>query len=338
AVGDIDGYPETAPADGDRIRLLDPDSPAYVIYTSGSTGRPKGVVVSHRSVLNYLRWALQAYPGLGEVAVLHSPVSFDLTVTTLYGTLLAGGCIRVADLAGALADGAGGLSCSFLKATPSHLALLNTAPDEFSPTGELVVGGEPLVAEMLEQWRRAHPTAAVINEYGPTETTVGCMEYRIEPREQVVPGPVSIGRPIWNMRVFVLDGLLRPVPVGVAGELYVAGVGLARGYLGRAGLTAQRFVACPFGSAGERMYRTGDVVRWSGAGELEFVGRADEQVKIRGFRIEPGEIEAVLRRHDDVGEVVVVAREDQPGVKRLVAYVVAGQGTAPGADELRELV
>ncbi|MCA1681611.1 MAG: amino acid adenylation domain-containing protein, partial [Actinobacteria bacterium] len=336
AVGDTDGYPDTNPTDGDRIRPLNPINPAYVIYTSGSTGRPKGVVVSHHSVLNYIRWAIQAYPSLQDVAVLHSPVSFDLTVTTLYGPLLAGGCIRLADLTGDLADRDrdAGMPCTFLKATPSHLALLKTLPDAFSPAGDLVVGGEQLSGEMVEEWRRTHPTATVINEYGPTETTVGCMEYRIEPREQVVPGPVSIGRPIANMRVYVLDAGLRPVPIGVAGELYVAGVGLARGYLNRAGLTAQRFVSCPFGVAGERMYRTGDVVRWTVAGELEFVGRADDQVKIRGFRVELGEVEAALRRHGGVGEAVVVAREDQPGVKRLVCYVVPVEGRAPEPGEL----
>jgi Non-ribosomal peptide synthetase modules and related proteins len=183
------------------------------------------------------------------VAILHSPVSFDLTVTTLYGPLLVGGCIRVAELTEDLHDRDSGtaMPCAFLKATPSHLALLKALPDAFCPTGDLVVGGEQLLGEVVDEWRRTHPTATVINEYGPTETTVGCMEYRIEPGANVVPGPVSIGRPVWNTQLYVLDAGLRPVPIGTPGELCVAGAGLARGYLDRPGLTADRFVACPFG-------------------------------------------------------------------------------------------
>ncbi|MCA1703271.1 MAG: amino acid adenylation domain-containing protein, partial [Actinobacteria bacterium] len=325
AVGDTDDYPDSNPTDSDRLWSLNPINPAYVIYTSGSTGRPKGVMVSHRSVLNYIRWAIQAYPSLRDVAILHSPVSFDLTVTTLYGPLLAGGCIRLADLTGDLLDRDCGAEtpCTFLKATPSHLALLKTLPDSFSPTGDLVVGGEQLLGEVVDEWRRTHPTATVINEYGPTETTVGCMEYRIEPGEQVVAGPVSIGRPTWNTQLYVLDGSLRPVPIGAPGELCVAGAGLARGYLNRPGLTAERFVACPFGAWGSRMYRTGDLVRWRGDGKLEFLGRVDEQLKIRGFRVEPGEVEAALASHPEVAQAAVILREDQPDHKRLVAYVIS---------------
>ncbi|MCA1681619.1 MAG: amino acid adenylation domain-containing protein, partial [Actinobacteria bacterium] len=332
-VAALGGYPDINPTDGDRARPLSPVNPAYAIYTSGSTGQPKGVVVSHRSVRNYLLWAIQAYPSLRDVAILHSPVSFDLTVTTLYGPLLVGGCIRVAELTEDLHDRDSGtaMPCAFLKATPSHLALLKVLPDAFCPTGDLVVGGEQLLGEVVDKWRRTHPTATVINEYGPTETTVGCMEYRIEPGTRVVPGPVSIGRPVWNTQVYVLDGALRLVPPGVVGELYIAGAQVARGYLHRPGLTAQRFVACPFGAPGERMYRTGDRVRWTAEGIIEYLGRADEQVKIRGFRIEPGEIESVLAQHPNVSEAAVIAREEDSGHKRLVAYLVAAEAGVLGA-------
>ncbi|WP_447001975.1 non-ribosomal peptide synthase/polyketide synthase [Saccharothrix isguenensis] len=325
-------YPDTDPSDVDRSAPLSPDNPAYVIYTSGSTGRPKGVVAEHRSVLNYLLWAVEVYPGLGGVSVLHSSVSFDLTVTTLFGPLLAGGRIRVSELA---EDVEAGEQATFLKATPSHLSLLTTVPAELSPTGELVLGGEQLVGEVVEEWRRANPTATVVNEYGPTETTVGCMEHRIEPGEPLPPGPVSIGRAAWNTRLHVVDRGLRLVPIGVPGELCVAGAGLARGYLDRPGLTASSFVACPFGEPGERMYRTGDLVRWRGDGTMEFLGRIDEQVKVRGFRVEPGEIDAVLMRHDGVAEAVTVARPDDAGRNRLISYVVPSGGAAPDDADLR---
>ncbi|VVJ19160.1 Polyketide synthase modules and related proteins [Amycolatopsis camponoti] len=298
---DAAGFPDHAPE-----VALDPEHPAYVIYTSGSTGRPKGVVVSHRAAANYLRWAVDAYPGLGGTAVLHSSVSFDLTVTTLFGPLLAGGRIRVADVLEAEP-----VPCTFLKATPSHLPVLAGDPRD------LVVGGEQLLGDVLDRWRQAHPGATVINEYGPTETTVGCMEYRVEPGDAVPAGAVPIGHPIRNTRLYVLDAGLNPVPPGIPGELYIAGDGLARGYLDRPGLTASRFVACPFGPPGERMYRSGDRVTRRPDGELVYHGRADEQVKIRGHRIEPGEIEAALRAHPAVTDAAVLARDG-----RLIAYVV----------------
>ncbi|MEU4445217.1 non-ribosomal peptide synthase/polyketide synthase [Actinosynnema sp. NPDC050801] len=324
--------PGTNPSDVDRVAPLSPDNPAYVIYTSGSTGRPKGVVVGHRSAVNYLSWATAVYPGLGGVAVLHSPVTFDLTVTTLFGPLLAGGRIRVSELA---EDAAVGEQATFLKATPSHLPLLGTVPADMSPTGDLVVGGEQLLGEVVDEWRQANPTATVVNEYGPTEATVGCMEHRIEPGEHVAPGPVPIGRAAWNTRLHVVDRGLRLVPIGVAGELCVAGEGLARGYLNRPGLTASSFVACPFGEPGERMYRTGDLVRWRGDGTMEYLGRIDEQVKVRGFRVEPGEVESALLRHPDVAEAVVVARDDGRGHAVLVAYLVPVE-EEPSTEELRE--
>ncbi|WP_447009850.1 non-ribosomal peptide synthase/polyketide synthase [Saccharothrix hoggarensis] len=320
--------------DRDRTRPLTTRDPAYVIYTSGSTGRPKGVVVEHRSVVNYLSWAGEVYPGLRGAAVLHSPVSFDLTVTTLLGPLLVGGRVLVHELA---EDAKPAERATFLKATPSHLPLLGAVPAELSPSGDLVVGGEQLLGEVVDEWRRANPTATVVNEYGPTEATVGCMEHRVEPGDPLAPGPVPIGHPAWNTRLYVVDDLLNPVPVGVPGELCIAGDGLARGYLDRPGLTASRFVACPFGEPGGRMYRSGDLVRRRADGTVEYLGRIDDQVKIRGHRIEPGEVEAALLAHPGVAEAAVVARDTGQGHARLVAYLVH---TGAGADaaELREFL
>ncbi|MEU3736341.1 non-ribosomal peptide synthase/polyketide synthase [Streptomyces sp. NPDC032198] len=322
------------PDDERRTRPLRPHHPAYVIYTSGSTGVPKGVVVEQRNLVDYLEWAGRSYPSAGGSALLHSSVSFDMTVTALLTPLTVGGSVCVGSL-----DEAGlpATAPTLLKGTPSHLPLLEALPGHASPTGDLLLAGEALTAEALDSWRSAHPEVTVRNVYGPTETTVSCTEHRIAPGTDpasgltsgLASGPLPIGRPLANTRLYVLGSGLLPVPAGVPGELYVAGHGVARGYLGRPGLTGERFVACPFGEPGERMYRTGDLVRWNTDGELEYLGRADDQVKVRGFRIEPGEIAAVLDRHATVSHAAVVVREDRPGDKRLVAYVVPAH---PGQD------
>jgi amino acid adenylation domain-containing protein len=329
----------SAPAAG----LVGPDHLAYVIYTSGSTGRPKGVMVQHRGLVNYLTWAIREYgveEGL-EVPV-HSAAGFDLTVTSLFAPLLAGGSLLllpeergVEGLGEALRSGG---SYSLLKVTPAHLGLLGQGLTEGaleSRLGSLIIGGEALLGEAFADWRRVSPSTRVFNEYGPTETVVGCTAYEVPPGTGL-QGPVPIGRPIANTRVYILDARLLLAPFGVAGELYVGGVGVTRGYLARPDLTAERFVPDPFSAEpGARLYRTGDQVRYTAGGDLEFLGRRDDQVKIRGFRIELGEIEAALASHPGVREAVVLAREDSPGERRLVGYFLPAVDPAPNVDELR---
>ncbi|MFD1539772.1 amino acid adenylation domain-containing protein, partial [Nonomuraea guangzhouensis] len=316
----VDDNPGQA-ADPPPAALARPANLAYAIYTSGSTGRPKGVLVERRQLAAYLACCLRDYPGLAGTALLHSSVSFDLSVTTLWGPLAAGGRIHVGTL-----DDPDDVPLSFLKVTPSHLPLLENGPRDRTPSlplpegepgdrtpglplpedepgdrspgrGELVIGGEALHGDTLGRWRKAHPGATVVNEYGPTEATVGCVAFRLASGDDTPDGAVPIGRPMLGARAYVLDAGLRPVPPGERGELYVAGTGVARGYRGRPGGTAERFVADPHGPSGERMYRTGDVVRLLPDGNLEYLGRSDDQVKVRGHRIEPGEIEAALSRH-----------------------------------------
>ncbi|MDT0464462.1 non-ribosomal peptide synthetase [Streptomyces gibsoniae] len=294
--------------------------PAYVIYTSGSTGEPKGVVIEHRSLNLYLAWARQAYPALSGSALVHSPVAFDLTVTGLWGPLTAGGEVHLVDLDAPAAV----VKPTFVKATPSHLALFGILPDEYAPSGQLVLGGELLLGAALDEWRSRNPQVTVVNEYGPTETTVGCAEFRIEPTDPVTEGGVTIGHPIWNTRWFVLDSHLNPVPVGVTGELHIGGDLLARGYLGNPGATATRFVANPFGAPGERMYRTGDLVRRRPDGRLDFVARADNQVKVRGFRVELGDIEAVMAAQPGIAAAAATVH----GGDRLIGYVVPADADA----------
>ncbi|MFE9613501.1 non-ribosomal peptide synthase/polyketide synthase [Streptomyces sp. NPDC006012] len=312
-----------------------PAHAAFVIFTSGSTGTPKAVVVEHRSLVAYLAWAVDTYESLRTRALVHSPIAFDLTATGLYGPLICGGCVELVAWSSSTgpttSDGI--TRPDFVKATPSHLQLLGAVADEFSPGGQLVLGGESLLGDALDTWRAGHPGVTVLNEYGPTETTVGCTVFRIEPGDALPPGVITIGTPVWNTQIYVLDERLRPAPVNTPGELYVAGDLVTRGYHGRPGLTANRFVANPYGPAGSRMYRTGDLARWTHAGLLEFAGRTDDQVKIRGFRIELGEIEAVLAAAPEIAHAAVVVREDQPGDRRIVAYLApeAGQSLDVGA-------
>jgi amino acid adenylation domain-containing protein len=305
------------------------DNLAYVIYTSGSTGSPKGAMVTQKGLKNYLNWAAATY-GLkeGGVTPVHTPIGFDLTVTSLYPALLVGGrveMVREGEGVEGLVEGIRrGGGYNLLKITPSHLEMLK---EEIGGGRErvgaevVVVGGEMLTRESVRWLVEGEGKARVINEYGPTETVVGCCVYEVEEIEG--DGGAPIGRPIANTQLYVLDHNQQPVPAGVAGELYIGGVGVGRGYLNRQSLSAEKFVPDPFcKQAGARLYRSGDLARWTPDRNLEFLGRIDQQVKIRGYRIEPGEIEAVLNRQPGVQQAVVEAREDEPGQKRLVAYVV----------------
>ncbi|MFP2895292.1 amino acid adenylation domain-containing protein [Corallococcus sp. 4LFB] len=324
-----------------------PEHLAYVLYTSGSTGRPKGALIDHRGVVNYLAWCARTYPGEGGLgAPVHSPLAFDLTVTSLLLPLARGQGVRlvseqddVEGLAAALREHRG---YALVKLTPSHLLLLSRllSPGEAAgATGAFVIGGEALTHELLAFWRTHAPATRLFNEYGPTETVVGCCVYEVDGKDAppaLATGPVPIGRPIANVESHVLDAHLGLVPVGVPGELYIGGVPLARGYGNRPELTAERFVPHPFSDVpGARLYRTGDRVRRRPDGVLEFLGRIDSQVKLRGYRIELGEVEAVMVQHPNLREAVAVVREDAPGDQRLVAYVVPQEGQTVDIAALR---
>ena len=305
--------------------------PAYVIYTSGSTGTPKGTVMSARTVVNLLTWhtsQIQSSPG-SKVAQF-AAVGFDVSVQEILSALFAGKVLVIVpgevrrDPCGFL-DWLEENAINEVFAPTLVIEALAEAANERgrgpSALRQLVQAGEPLIlSKQMREFLAEGCEKHLHNHYGPTETHAATA-FNLGTRVTDWPPAAPIGRPIWNTRVYVLDGQLQPVPVGVVGELYIAGDGLARGYLDRAGLTAERFVANPF-TDGSRMYRTGDLVRWLSGGDLEFIGRCDHQVKIRGFRIELGEIENCLIRHSAVAQATVLAREDTSGQKQLVAYVV----------------
>ncbi|MEU9605616.1 amino acid adenylation domain-containing protein [Streptomyces sp. NPDC048057] len=313
--------------DADRVTALRPAHPAYVIYTSGSTGRPKGVVVTHGSLAAYVRDCRARYPSSTGVSLLTASISFDAAVTGLYPPLIAGGRVHVEGRSTPLAEQR--TPPTQMDVTPSHLELMNSLPRAAHPSHSLMIGGEALHGPVLERWRRRHPDVTVHNLYGPTEATVNCTDHRIAPGDPTPPGPVPIGRPLDGVRLFVLDTALGLLPPGAVGELYVAGWGLARGYLGLPALTAERFVADPFGPPGTRLYRTGDLARRLPDGALEYVGRADGQVKVRGHRIELGEVEAALGALPEVDRCAVVVQERSAEDRRLLAYVVPAAGAGP---------
>ncbi|MCZ4123117.1 non-ribosomal peptide synthetase [Streptomyces sp. H39-S7] len=343
SIDEQSGYAAEDVTDAERRAPLSAADAAYVIYTSGSTGRPKGVVVPHEGIVNRLAW-MQAEYGLTprDRVLQKTPSGFDVSVWEFFWTLTEGATLVVARPEGHrdpayLAELIRAEEITTAHFVPSMLQVFLQEPTAARCTrlSRVICSGEALPGDLRERFFQVLD-AELHNLYGPTEASVDVTYWACRP--DAGSEPVPIGRPVWNTRAYVLDAALRPVPAGVTGELYVAGIQLARGYLGRAGLTAERFVADPFGPAGGRMYRTGDVARWSEHGVLEFVGRADDQVKIRGFRIELGEIEAVLSAHPAVGHAAVVVREDRPGDKRLVAYAVASAGTALDPAALRTRV
>ncbi|AVF26547.1 non-ribosomal peptide synthase/polyketide synthase [Paenibacillus larvae] len=300
---------------------------AYVIYTSGSTGKPKGVLIEHQGLTNYIWWAKEVYvKGEKTNFPLYSSISFDLTVTSLFTPLVTGNTIiayRGEDKTELLANIVKDPRVDIIKLTPAHLHVLKemNIADE-STVRKMIVGGENLSTRLAESISSQFTDGLeLFNEYGPTETVVGCMIYRYDAekdRRQSVP----IGKPAANTNLYVLDARGKPVPVGVPGEIYIGGTGVARGYLNRPELTAEKFVDNPF-MPGTRMYRTGDLGRWLADGNMEYLGRTDEQVKIRGYRIELGEIETALHQVEGIKEAVVVAREEESGLKQLCAYYVS---------------
>ena len=323
-----------------------PSNLAYVMYTSGSTGTPKGVMVLHSGLVNYLCWAVKAYSvEAGGSVPVHTSISFDLTVTGMYPPLLVGGRVEI------LSEDVGGQSLlkalkngkdrSLVKITPAHLELLNqqiSSEEAAGRTKLFVIGGENLLAESLLLWRKSARSTRLINEYGPTETVVGCCTYEVG-ADDPASGSVPIGRPIANTQLYILDRNMNPVPIGVIGELYIGGAGVARGYLNRPELNKERFLADPFsGQIGARLYKTGDVARYRKDGILEYLGRVDNQVKVRGYRIELGEIGATLASDPRVKSCAVLVREDEPGNKQLVGYVIPREGKSPTAEDLQQFL
>ncbi|MGC5562293.1 amino acid adenylation domain-containing protein [Streptomyces sp. FR-108] len=340
ALPDVSAYPGTNPE-----RALSPDNAAYVIFTSGSTGGPKGVQVSHRSIVNRVAWGL-SYFGVdaGDRMLFGTSPGFDASIPEMFAPLQIGAAVVVARPDGQrdpayLAELIRRERVTSAVLVSSLLASFVAEPAARGCTGLrwIEVGAEPFPAALAAEAAELLPGRRVYNLYGPTEATVEVTAHQYVPGADRVP----IGTPIWNTRVYVLDAALSPVPPGVTGELYLAGTALARGYLGRTALTSERFVACPFGPAGARMYRTGDQARWNEDGQLDYVGRTDSQVKLRGFRIELSEIENTVTGQPGVAQAAVVLREDRAGDQRLVAYVVPG-GTAdpagPDTEALTDLL
>lgn len=311
---------------------LTPGHLAYVIYTSGSTGQPKGVMVEHRNITNYVFAAadrLDLQGGMTYATV--STIATDLGNTVLFPSLVFGGSLHIISLARSqnsesMAEYFDREGIDVLKIVPSHLAALQpeNGPPRIMPRRRLILGGESSRTEWVEELSRLSPQCRIYNHYGPTETTVGVLTHLFESKQRGISADnLSLGRPLANCRIYILDLHGNPVPIGVSGELVIGGYGVARGYLNRPDLTAERFLEDPFNrTAGARMYRTGDRARYLPGGNIEFLGRIDKQVKIHGYRVELGEIEAALREHEGVREAVVLMRDTAPNQKQLTAYIV----------------
>jgi amino acid adenylation domain-containing protein len=317
-----------------------PDHLAYVMYTSGSTGMPKGVSVSHRGVVRLVKNTNYVHLGSEEVFLQFAPLAFDASTFEIWGPLLNGGRLVVfPPHLGSLEElgqviQSHKVTTLWLTAALFH-QMVDGYPEDLRHVRQLLAGGDVLLPQHVRRVLGESERTTLINGYGPTECTTFTTCYRMTGPGQV-GASVSIGRPIANTTVYILDSHLHPVPIGVPGELHIGGDGLARGYLNRPELTAEKFIPNPFShEAGSRLYKTGDLVRYLPDGNIEFLGRIDQQVKLRGFRIELGELETVLGQHPSVREVVVLAREDSPGDKRLVAYLVIEQEPAPTSTELR---
>lgn len=337
-----ENWPDIARQSAENLESgVKPENLAYIIYTSGSTGKPKGVMIHHLGLANYLSWASRFYRMWeGRGSLVHSPIGFDLTITTLFGPLLVGQRvillpegIGIDDLAVALRTGK---DYSVVKITPTHLEALAHLLPKTELAGRarvLVIGGEMLRWEHIAAWRSHAPATRLINEYGPTETVVGCCIY--EAGDRVVGASVPIGAAIGNMEMNVLGADLKPVAPGETGEIYIGGVGVARGYLNQPETTRAKFVTLTLDHSGpKRLYKTGDLARALPDGNLEYLGRTDHQVKVRGYRIELGEIEVALAQHPAVRDCVVIARDDG-GDKRLVGYIVRFNGYLSDIDDLR---
>lgn len=323
-------------SNSERLSPTSPAQAAYVIYTSGSTGQPKGVVVTHTGVPSFLSTIASRLDAGGGARVLQfaSP-SFDASFAELCLSLLTGATLVIGPPDGLLpgpelAEMMTRQAVSHAIMPPAVLLVTEPGPD-ILPGGYLALAGEAPSGELISRWAGGRH---VVNAYGPTESTICTTMSTL----LTGSGNPAIGFPVHNTRVYVLDNRLRQVPMGVAGEAYAAGAGLARGYLRRPGLTAQRFVADPYGQPGSRMYRTGDLVRYRPDGQLEFLGRTDDQIKIRGYRLEPAEVQAALRGHPGVRDAVVVARQDHAAAKQLIGYIVPDRGRTPDLDELRSFV
>ena len=334
---DASRWSDESGSDVERSGLL-PEHLAYVIYTSGTTGRPKGVMLEHKGTVNALAWAQAKYaPASDDRMLQKTPVSFDVAIWEMFWPLLGGATLVVARPDGHkdpeyLLDVIRSERITSVHFVPSMLQLLLDDDDAQLCVGlrRVICSGEALSGSLARRFRAQLPDVELYNEYGPTEAAVvtawDCNEH--------LPENIPIGHPIQNMRAYILDDLREPVPIGVVGEVYAGGVQVARGYLNQPELTAERFIASPF-VAGDRLYKTGDLARYRADGTIEYLGRNDFQVKIRGFRVELGEIEARLRDHEVVREAVVLAREDDSGEKRLVAYYTAREGGEVSAEELR---